>query len=46
MTMGNPIMIGVAAAALALGCGGSLTHDAGTPGRGGGAIMTGAAGSA
>jgi hypothetical protein len=45
MTMGNTIMIRVAAtAALALGCGGSLSHDAGTQGQGGGTIMTGGAG--
>ena len=33
-----------AAAALALGCGGSLSHDAGMQGQGGGTIMTGGAG--
>jgi hypothetical protein len=43
MTMGNTIVLGVAAA-LALGCGGSLSHDAGTPGQGGGTVITGGAG--
>jgi hypothetical protein len=43
MTPGT-LMALAAAAAVALGCGGSLSHDAGTPGQGGGNIMTGGGG--